>query len=85
MYRSIEVEIEVEDIVEKLDADDLKQLGLIKMAAAGGAITAQIHLAAVRGDLPAFIEHTRQLLDEKMDVFIRTDRLLANLREVATP
>lgn len=46
-------------------------------------IPEQIRLAAVRGDLPAFIEHTRQLLDEEGGVFIRTDRLLAKLREVS--
>jgi len=45
-------------------------------------IPEQIRLDAVRGDLPAFIEHTRQLLDEEAGVFVRTDRLLAKLREV---
>lgn len=47
-------------------------------------IPEQIRVAAVRGDLPAFIEYTRQLLDERDDVFVRTDRLLANVREGAT-
>lgn len=45
-------------------------------------IPEQIRLAAVRGDLPAFIEFTRQLLDESAGVFVRADRLLAKLHQV---
>jgi hypothetical protein len=84
MYHTVRVEVDVTDIIDELDADDLKELGLTKLAERSDApITEQIRLAAVRGDVETFIECTRQLLDEKMDVFVRTDRLLAKLREVS--
>lgn len=84
MYRSIRVDIDVDEIVENLDTDDLKQLGLAKLAERSDASIAElIRLAALRGDVETFIECTRQLLDEEMDTFVRTDRLLAKLREPA--
>lgn len=92
------VDIDDDDVIEALsDASDAKlvKYGLRRCSPDSRVVVVppgfghetpipeQIRLAAVRGDLPAFIEHTRQLLDEEGGVFIRTDHLLAKLREVS--
>lgn len=43
----------------------------------------RIRLAAIRGDVKAFIELTCQMLDEDLDLFVRSDHLLGKLKEVA--
>ncbi len=95
MYRSIYVDVDLEEVVEDLDDADLKELGLVRVKSGQKIadeappgfgnetpVVEQIRMVAVRGDLPAFIEATRSLLDEQ-GIFLRTDRLLPAAREVA--
>jgi hypothetical protein len=77
-------------------ADTLSSLGLTKIfpgqmvvsrplpeEASQTSTIEQVITAASRGDLFEFIERTCQFLDENAGVFVRTDRLLAKLREVS--
>lgn len=97
MYRTVraDVEIDVEDVIGKLDDDDLKELGLRRTRPKSNEtaytphgfghetpVQEVIRTACMRGDLPGFIEATRQMLDEE-GIFLRVDRLLAKLREPA--
>ncbi|MGS1128488.1 hypothetical protein ACVCL3_15945 [Rhodanobacter sp. UC4437_H4] len=63
---------ETEMVVRRPPPDEARQTPTIE----------HVITAASRGDLPEFIERARQFLDEQ-GVFVRTDRLLAKLREVA--
>lgn len=94
-YISVEVDVEISDVLEEMDDDDLKLYGLrrfVSTKTTGGEfakgfgretpVQEAIRTACLRGDLPGFIEATRQMLDEE-GIFLRTDRLLPAVREVA--
>jgi hypothetical protein len=87
-YVTVDAEVFAADVIEHLDDAELKEFGLRRIAAKqsdaaefgsgfGRETPTQesIRMACLRGDLPAFIEATRQLLDEE-GIFLRTDRLM---------
>lgn len=92
---TVDVDVDIDEILEDLGDEDLKDHGLTRIvdpkkarpgAPAGfGRETPRVDVvmqAALHGDLAAFIEATHQLLREQ-ELFMRTDRLLAQVREVA--
>lgn len=80
-YVTVEVDVDLDDVIDRLDEEDLKDLGFMKVGEAGAA-DERIRMACLRGDRPGFIEATARLLDAK-GIFLRTDRLLPAVREVA--
>lgn len=82
MYITVDAEVDVEDVIEKLSDGDLKEYGLVRLQRAAEGKSEvwpgdveRMKLNAVRGDLHAFIESVENIFSTR-GVDLRTDRLL---------